>query len=95
MNQQKLRFRPAVIQLIRTGNLAEIKELCSTSTLTPQLLDAFITEASHTGHLEILVWFLQQKHNVPVSPKHSSSGSLYKDIWDLSREKLSVKYHHL
>ena len=95
MKDQKLRFRPAVMQLIRAGNLAEIKELCRTFTLTPQLLDAFITEASHTGQLEILVWFLRQKHNVPISPKHSSSGSLYKDIWDLSRERLSVKYPHL
>ena len=43
MKDQKLRFRPAVMQLIRAGNLTEIKELCRTFTLTPQLLDAFIT----------------------------------------------------
>ena len=92
MEQQKLRFRPTIMKLIQAGNLTEIKELCHNHTLTPQLLDAFIAEASRTGQLEILVWFLRQKHKVPASPGHSSSDSLYEKIWNLTREQLSVKY---
>ena len=92
MKQQKLRFRPAIIKLIQSGNLTGIKELCHNHTLTPQLLNTFIAEASRTQQLEILVWFLRQKHNVPTAASRSSSDSLYEEIWNLTREQLSVKY---
>lgn len=93
----KFRLRPAIMQLIRSGDLAEIKNLCQEAKLSPEMLDAFILESSRLQKTEILVYFMQQKQGTVPPPLAGNipESDLYQQIWDLIREQISVKYPFL
>lgn len=93
----KFRLRPTVLQLIRQGDLPQIKELCAREHPSLQLLDVFIREASHLQQTEILVYFMNQKQGMDlVRPAvHLTRPDLCLQIWNLTREQLSVKYPFL
>ena len=57
----RTRFRPAMTELIRTGDLERIRKLCSFSTLTAPALEQVIQEASTSGQTEILTFLLRLK----------------------------------
>lgn len=57
----RTRFRPAMTELIRNGDLGRIRKLCSFATLTAPALEQFIQEASASGQTEILTFLLRLK----------------------------------
>ena len=63
----KFRLRPTVLQLIRQGDLPQIKELCAKEHPSLQLLDVFIREASRLQQTEILVYFMNQKQGMDLA----------------------------
>ena len=63
----KFRLRPTVLQLIRQGDLPQIKELCASEHPSLQLLDVFIREASRLQQTEILVYFMNQKQGMDLA----------------------------
>ena len=93
----KFRLRPTVLQLIRQGDLPQIKELCAREHPSPQLLDVFIREASRLQQTEILVYFMNQKQGMDLARPavHLTRPDLCLQIWNLTREQLSVKYPFL
>ena len=93
----KFRLRPTVLQLIRQGDLPQIKELCAREHPSLQLLDVFIREASRLQQTEILVYFMNQKQGMDLarSAVHLTRPDLCLQIWNLTREQLSVKYPFL
>lgn len=93
----KFRLRPTVLQLIRQGDLPQIKELCAREHPSLQLLDVFIREASRLQQTEILVYFMNQKQGMDLARPavHLTRPDLYLQIWNLTREQLSVKYPFL
>lgn len=93
----KFRLRPTVLQLIRQGDLPQIKELCAREHPSLQLLDVFIREASRLQKTEILVYFMNQKQGMDLARPavHLTSPDLCLQIWNLTREQLSVKYPFL
>lgn len=56
-----LRFRPAITELIRCGDLLRIQKLCQFAPLTEASLDSFISEAVLQSQEEILTFFLEFK----------------------------------
>lgn len=93
----KFRLRPTVLQLIRQGDLPQIKELCAREHPSLQLLDVFIREASRLQQTEILVYFMNQKQGMDLARPavHLTRPDLCLQIWNLTREQLSVKYPFL
>lgn len=93
----KFRLRPTVLQLIRQGDLPQIKELCTREHPSLQLLDVFIREASRLQQTEILVYFMNQKQGMDLARPavHLTRPDLCLQIWNLTREQLSVKYPFL
>ena len=93
----KFRLRPTVLQLIRQGDLPQIKELCAREHPSLQLLDVFIREASRLQQTEILVYFMNQKQGMDLARPavHLTKPDLCLQIWNLTREQLSVKYPFL
>ena len=93
----KFRLRPTVLQLIRQGDLPQIKELCASEHPSLQLLDVFIREASRLQQTEILVYFMNQKQGMDLARPavHLTRPDLCLQIWNLTREQLSVKYPFL
>ena len=93
----KFRLRPTVLQLIRQGDLPQIKELCAREHPSLQLLDVFIREASRLQQTEILVYFMNQKQGMDLARPavHLTRSDLCLQIWNLTREQLSVKYRFL
>ncbi len=93
----KFRLRPTVLQLIRQGDLPQIKELCAREHPSLQLLDVFIREASRLQQTEILVYFINQKQGMDLARPavHLTRPDLCLQIWNLTREQLSVKYPFL
>lgn len=93
----KFRLRPTVLQLIRQGDLPQIKELCAKEHPSLQLLDVFIREASRLQQTEILVYFMNQKQGMDLARPavHLTRPDLCLQIWNLTREQLSVKYPFL
>ena len=93
----KFRLRPIVLQLIRQGDLPQIKELCAREHPSLQLLDVFIREASRLQQTEILVYFMNQKQGMDLARPavHLTRPDLCLQIWNLTREQLSVKYPFL
>lgn len=93
----KFRLRPTVLKLIRQGDLPQIKELCAREHPSLQLLDVFIREASRFQQTEILVYFMNQKQgmNLARPAVHLTRPDLCLQIWNLTREQLSVKYPFL
>lgn len=93
----KFRLRPTVLQLIRQGDLPQIKELCAREHPSLQLLDVFIREASRLQQTEILVYFMNQKQGMDLARPavHLTRPDLCLQIWNLTREQLSVKYSFL
>ena len=93
----KFRLRPTVLQLIRQGDLPQIKELCAREHPSLQLLDVFIREASRLQQTEILVYFMNQKQGMDLARPavHLTRSDLCLQIWNLTREQLSVKYPFL
>ncbi len=93
----KFRLRPTVLQLIRQGDLTQIKELCAREHPSLQLLDVFIREASRLQQTEILVYFMNQKQGMDLARPavHLTRPDLCLQIWNLTREQLSVKYPFL
>ena len=93
----KFRLRPTVLQLIRQGDLPQIKKLCAREHPSLQLLDVFIREASRLQQTEILVYFMNQKQGMDLSRPavHLTRPDLCLQIWNLTREQLSVKYPFL
>ena len=93
----KFRLRPTVLQLIRQGDLPQIKELCAGEQPSLQLLDVFIREASRLQQTEILVYFMNQKQGMDLAKPaaHLTKPDLCLQIWNLTREQLSVKYPFL
>lgn len=93
----KFRLRPTILQLIRQGDLPQIKELCAREHPSPQLLDVFIREASRLQQTEILVYFMNQKQGMDLARPavHLTRPDLCLQIWNLTREQLSVKYPFL
>lgn len=93
----KFRLRPTVLQLIRQGDLPQIKELCAREHPSLQLLDVFIREASRLQQTEILVYFMNQKQGMDLARPavHLTRPGLCLQIWNLTREQLSVKYPFL
>ena len=93
----KFRLRPTVLQLIRQGDLPQIKKLCAREHPSLQLLDVFIREASRLQHTEILVYFMNQKQGMDLARPavHLTRPDLCLQIWNLTREQLSVKYPFL
>lgn len=93
----KFRLRPAIMQLIRSGDYARIRELCNGAKLSPGLLDAFILEASRCHQTELLIYFMSRKHmgHQIFTESPSSRADSCLQIWDLTREQLSVKYPFL
>lgn len=93
----KFRLRPTVLQLIRQGDLPQINELCAREHPSPQLLDVFIREASRLQQTEILVYFMNQKQGMDLARPavHLTRPDLCLQIWNLTREQLSVKYPFL
>ena len=93
----KFRLRPTVLQLIRQGDLPQIKELCAREHPSLQLLDVFIREASRLQQTEILVYFMNQKQGMDLAKPavHLTRPDLCLQIWNLTREQLSVKYPFL
>lgn len=93
----KFRLRPNVLQLIRQGDLPQIKELCAREHPSLQLLDVFIREASRLQQTEILVYFMNQKQGMDLARPavHLTRPDLCLQIWNLTREQLSVKYPFL
>lgn len=91
------RLRPTVLQLIRQGDLPQIKELCAREHPSLQLLDVFIREASRLQQTEILVYFMNQKQGMDLARPavHLTRPDLCLQIWNLTREQLSVKYPFL
>ena len=57
----RTRFRPAMTELIHSGDLDRIRKLCSFCTLTAPALEQFIQEASVCGQTEILTFLLRLK----------------------------------
>lgn len=93
----KFRLRPTVLKLIRQGDLPQIKELCARERPSLQLLDVFIREASRLQQTEILVYFMNQKQGMDLARPavHLTRPDLCLQIWNLTREQLSVKYPFL
>lgn len=93
----KFRLRPTVLQLIRQGDLPQIKKLCAREHPSLQLLDVFIREASRLQQTEILVYFMNQKQGMDLARPavHLTRPDLCLQIWNLTREQLSVKYPFL
>lgn len=93
----KFRLRPTVLQLIRQGDLPQIKKLCAREHPSLQLLDVFIREASRLQQTEILVYFMNQKQGMDLAKPavHLTRPDLCLQIWNLTREQLSVKYPFL
>lgn len=93
----KFRLRPTVLKLIRQGDLPQIKELCAREHPSLQLLDVFIREASRLQQTEILVYFMNQKQGMDLARPavHLTRPDLCLQIWNLTREQLSVKYPFL
>ena len=93
----KFRLRPTVLQLIRQGDLPQIKELCAREHPSLQLLDVFIREASRLQQTEILVYFMNQKQGMDLARPavYLTRPDLCLQIWNLTREQLSVKYPFL
>lgn len=93
----KFRLRPTVLKLIRQGDLPQIKELCAREHPSLQLLDVFIREASRFQQTEILVYFMNQKQGMDLARPavHLTRPDLCLQIWNLTREQLSVKYPFL
>ena len=93
----KFRLRPTVLQLIRQGDLPQIKKLCAREHPSLQLLDVFIREASRLQQTEILVCFMNQKQGMDLARPavHLTRPDLCLQIWNLTREQLSVKYPFL
>ena len=93
----KFRLRPTVLQLIRQGDLPQIKELCAREHPSLQLLDVFIREASRLQQTEILVYFMNQKQGMDLARPavHLTRPDLCLQVWNLTREQLSVKYPFL
>ena len=93
----KFRLRPTVLQLIQQGDLPQIKELCAGEQPSLQLLDVFIREASRLQQTEILVYFMNQKQGMDLAKPaaHLTKPDLCLQIWNLTREQLSVKYPFL
>ena len=93
----KFRLRPTVLQLIRQGDLPQIKKLCAREHPFLQLLDVFIREASRLQQTEILVYFMNQKQGMDLAKPavHLTRPDLCLQIWNLTREQLSVKYPFL
>ena len=93
----KFRLRPTVLQLIRQGDLPQIKELWAREHPSLQLLDVFIREASRLQQTEILVYFMNQKQGMDLARPavHLTRPDLCLQIWNLTREQLSVKYPFL
>lgn len=93
----KFRLRPTVLQLIRQGDLPQIKELCAREQPSLLLLDVFIREASRLQQTEILVYFMNQKQGMDLAKPaaHLTKPDLCLQIWNLTREQLSVKYPFL
>lgn len=93
----KFRLRPTVLQLIQQGDLPQIKELCAREHPSLQLLDVFIREASRLQQTEILVYFMNQKQGMDLARPavHLTRPDLCLQIWNLTREQLSVKYPFL
>ena len=93
----KFRLRPTVLQLIRQSDLPQIKELCAKEHPSLQLLDVFIREASRLQQTEILVYFMNQKQGMDLARPavHLTRPDLCLQIWNLTREQLSVKYPFL
>lgn len=93
----KFRLRPTVLQLIRQGDFPQIKELCAREHPSLQLLDVFIREASRLQQTEILVYFMNQKQGMDLARPavHLTRPDLCLQIWNLTREQLSVKYPFL
>lgn len=93
----KFRLRPTVLQLIRQDDLPQIKELCAREHPSLQLLDVFIREASRLQQTEILVYFMNQKQGMDLARPavHLTRPDLCLQIWNLTREQLSVKYPFL
>lgn len=93
----KFRLRPTVLQLIRQGDLPQIKKLCAREHPSLQLLDVFIREASRLQQTEILVYFMNQKQGMDLARPavHLTRLDLCLQIWNLTREQLSVKYPFL
>ena len=93
----KFRLRPTVLQLIRQGDLPQIKELCAREHPSLQLLDVFIREASRLQQTEILVYFMNQKQGMDLARPavHLTRPDLCLQIWNLTREQISVKYPFL
>lgn len=57
----RTRFRPAMTELIHSGDLERIRRLCSFASLTAPTLEQFIQEASVSGQTEILTFLLRLK----------------------------------
>ena len=93
----KFRLRPTVLKLIRQGDLPQIKELCAREHPSLQLLDVFIREASRLQQTEILVYFMNQKQGMDLARPavHLTRPDLCLQVWNLTREQLSVKYPFL
>lgn len=60
-NYLRTRFRPAITELIRNGDLARIRDLSEFVSLPEPALEQFIQEASASGQTEILTFLLQLK----------------------------------
>lgn len=56
-----LRFRPAINELIRQGDLFRIQKLCEFASVTTASLDSFINESVQCRQDEILAFFLEFK----------------------------------
>ena len=54
-----LRFRPAIIELIRQDDFFRIQKLCQFVSITESALDTFIEEAVRLHREEILSFFLE------------------------------------
>ena len=91
----KFRLRPTVLQLIRQGDLPQIKELCAREHPSLQLLDVFIREASRLQQTEILVYFMNQKQGMDLARPavHLTRPDLCLQIWNLTREQLLSLIH--
>lgn len=56
-----LRFRPAMTELIRCGDLGRIQKLCQFAPLTEASFDSFTAEAVQNRQEEILAFLLEYK----------------------------------
>lgn len=58
------RFRPAISQLIRTGDYIRIKKICKFAPITETALNDFISEAARIPNGELVSYFINLKNNL-------------------------------